>query len=216
MKNTARKTDRKRVAWRFIVVAALMTFGAAACGGGGEEVEDKNPVRAAAKEAVAEKLDEAAKKADEKLDQAIQGAPDIRVEEVLGKSDEAKSPLETYSYDPINKVDPFAETDASADLPLLGSSDENVLTKYEIRYFRLVGIINDEAQARAIFEDPAGRSYVVTTGTPIGRNLGVIDAILNDAVVVTEKRIIPGTDELETVPLSIRLHPEREEGTPSK
>ncbi|MCC6158029.1 MAG: pilus assembly protein PilP [Deltaproteobacteria bacterium] len=194
-----------------------------ACGGSDSEPADDS-AKAAAKDGgkTETKTAEPAKpeslldKAEEKIEQAVAKSGEIKVEDVLKKSEEAeKGPLDEYAYDPINKVDPFAASTTEAELPASGGADENILTKYEIRYFRLVGVVHDEAQPRAIFEDPKGKSYVVAVGTPIGRNLGVIDAILNDSVIVTEKRVVPGSDGvIETVPLNIKLHPEREqEGT---
>ncbi len=190
-----------------------------ACGGSDSEPADDSAKIAAkegAKAGDAAKPDSLAAKAEEKIEQAVAKSNEVKVEDVLKKSDEAaKGPLDEYAYDPINKVDPFTASTAEAELPSPGGADENILTKYEIRYFRLVGVVHDEAQPRAIFEDPKGKAYVVAVGTPIGRNLGVIDAILNDSVIVTEKRVVPGSDGvIETVPLNIKLHPEREqEGT---
>lgn len=186
-----------------------------ACGGSDSEPADDS-AKAAAKDAgktESAKAESPVAKAEEKIEQAVAKSGEVKVEDVLKKSEEAeKGPLDEYAYDPINKVDPFAAASAATELPSPGGADENILTKYEIRYFRLVGIVHDEAQPRAMFEDPKGKAYVVAVGTPIGRNLGVIDAILNDSVIVTEKRVVPGSDGvIETVPLNIKLHPEREQ-----
>ena len=191
-----------------LVVLVAFSFLLAACGGGvkNEEAAAKTDVQGAGK------TDEGAKasKTAEKIEKAIEKSTEIKMESLIKMSKEAKAQT-SYTYDPINKVDPFSRFIASMGAPALGGKDENVLTKYEIRYFRLVGIVVDEAQPRAIFEDPRGHAFVVGIGAPIGRNMGVIDQILPDKVVVMEQRFVPGGPvEYETVPVVIKLHPEQE------
>jgi len=199
-----------------ILVAALVLFVAAAflfagCGCGGKE-ENKTPGlldKTKMKKEKAGKEAETEEAAPTIAPAAAPKAPEPKME--ITKVGESKN-QEPYSYDPINKIDPFAQYEPNVELPTgPAGKDENTLTKYEIRYFRLVGIIADESQPRAIFEDPRQHAYVVTVGTPIGRNLGVIEQILPDSVVVSEQRFVPGgPNELETVQLVIKLHPDRE------
>jgi len=120
-----------------------------------------------------------------------------------------------YQYNPINKVDPFVSfTEAGFDQPSSsGSEAGGVLTQFEVRYFRLVGIVASEDQPRAIFEDARGHAYVVGIGTKIGRNNGVIEQINDASVLIIEKRIkftVEGGEPV-SVPLTINLHPLREE-----
>lgn len=111
-----------------------------------------------------------------------------------------------YQYDPINKPDPFRPYAPRESLD--SGAQDNPLLKYEVRYFKLVGIIQSTEMPLAIFEDPNGKSYTVKTGDLIGKNGGSIRAILRDAVVITETRIAWASEGTETVEMNIRLRPE--------
>ena len=111
----------------------------------------------------------------------------------------------TYSYDPINKPDPFRPYAPRQFRP---TDTDNPLLKYEVRYFKLVGIIRSTDSPFAIFEDPSGRAYTVHVGDLIGKNGGHIRAIMEDAVVVEETRISWGGEGTETVEMTIRLRPQ--------
>jgi len=60
------------------------------------------------------------------------------------------------------------------------------LERYEVGQLKLVGIIWDIPEPRAMVEDTAGLGYVVTIGTPIGRNDGKVKLIGPKEVVVEE------------------------------
>jgi type IV pilus assembly protein PilP len=114
---------------------------------------------------------------------------------VKAKEEEAKSELEqvAYHYDPAGKTDPFRpliveETKGSKGI---GRKVGNLqpLQKYDLDQLKLVGIISDANPPRALIEDVAGDGYIVTLGTVIGRNDGVVTAISENEVVVEEKQI---------------------------
>jgi Tfp pilus assembly protein PilP len=60
------------------------------------------------------------------------------------------------------------------------------LERYEVGQLKLVGIIWDIPEPRAMVEDTAGLGYVVTLGTPIGRNDGKVKIIGPKEVVIEE------------------------------
>ena len=60
------------------------------------------------------------------------------------------------------------------------------LERYEISQLKLVAIIWDIKEPRAMVEDGAGLGYVVKVGTPIGSNDGKIKIIHRNEVVVEE------------------------------
>ena len=60
------------------------------------------------------------------------------------------------------------------------------LQRYEIGQLKLVGIISRVEPPRAMVEDSAGMGFILTPGTPIGRNGGVVTDIQDRAVVVEE------------------------------
>ncbi|MCB9477296.1 MAG: pilus assembly protein PilP [Deltaproteobacteria bacterium] len=208
-----------------MAVALVLTFALilSACGGGSAPEPEPAPAAPAAPaaeeakpEAVAtpaptpEKEKTEAEMAQEKMEKKFEKPAEADLA-ALQEAEKEETGKPVYSYDPINKVDPFSQSNIGSGDDDFGPDDGTVLTQYEIKYFRLVGVVFDEASPRAIFEDPRGRAYVVSVGTPIGRNLGVIEQILPEAVVVSEQRFVPGgLNELETVQVVIKLHPERE------
>jgi Tfp pilus assembly protein PilP len=60
------------------------------------------------------------------------------------------------------------------------------LERYELSQLKLVGIVWDIKEPRAMIEDGGGLGYVVKLGTPIGNNDGKVKAIHRNEVVVEE------------------------------
>jgi type IV pilus assembly protein PilP len=60
------------------------------------------------------------------------------------------------------------------------------LERYEISQLKLVAIVWDIKEPRAMVEDSAGLGYVVKAGTPIGSNDGKVKTIHRNEVVVEE------------------------------
>jgi len=90
-------------------------------------------------------------------------------------------------YDPGRHRDPFRP-------PTIASSTVSVsprtpLERYEIGQLRLVGVVWDGATARAMVEDSAGLGYIVTAGTPIGSNGGVVRRVEPRRVLIEESAI---------------------------
>jgi type IV pilus assembly protein PilP len=70
----------------------------------------------------------------------------------------------------------------------LSRSRENLspLERLDIGQLRIVGIVWDVKEPRAIVEDSAGLGYTVKVGTPIGSNDGRVKVIRRDQIVVEE------------------------------
>ncbi len=51
----------------------------------------------------------------------------------------------------------------------------------------LKGILWGTAERKAIIEDGAGKGYIVTVGTPVGNQDGVVSAIFQDRIVIRQK-----------------------------
>jgi Tfp pilus assembly protein PilP len=112
-----------------------------------------------------------------------------------------QTPDNAYSYNPLNKPDPFKpfvdvqittakkekETKAESIFPLQREGIES---------FKLVGIIGDQVRRVAVVEDSAKKFYPLLIGTRIGLHNGKVTDILADRVTVDEldgkkiKRII--------------------------
>ena len=60
------------------------------------------------------------------------------------------------------------------------------LERFELGQLKIVGIVWDIKEPRAMIEDTAGLGYVVKIGTPIGSNDGKVKTIHRDQIVIEE------------------------------
>lgn len=60
------------------------------------------------------------------------------------------------------------------------------LQKYELGQLKVAGVISGPSVPRAMVEDGVGMGYIVTIGTPMGPNGGVVTAILPGRIVIDE------------------------------
>ncbi|MBI3770905.1 MAG: pilus assembly protein PilP [Deltaproteobacteria bacterium] len=88
-------------------------------------------------------------------------------------------------YDPNSHRDPFRPpnlTPAVADK----LDPRTPLEGYEIGQLKLVGIVTEAGNIRAMVEDSAGLGYIVTTGTSIGSSGGVVRSIEQRRILIQE------------------------------
>ena len=91
-----------------------------------------------------------------------------------------------YVYDASGKRDPFRPLFLLRRPAAQAVEPMTPLQRYEIGQLRLVGVIYDLAPPRAMVEDSSGLGFIVTPGTAIGPNGGVVTAIRPRQVVVEE------------------------------
>ena len=91
-----------------------------------------------------------------------------------------------YAYDPTGKRDPFRPLFLLRRPAAQSAEPATPLQRYEIGQLRLVGVVFDLAPPRAMVEDSSGLGFIVTPGTAIGPNGGVVTAIRPRQVVVEE------------------------------
>jgi type IV pilus assembly protein PilP len=107
-------------------------------------------------------------------------------------------------YDPTGKIDPFAAlvrdepVTAARDVEIAGEDatatdkkrekrvPQTPLEKIELNQLRLRAIILASSGNRALVEEASGKGYILTTGTYIGKNQGIVTKISKDSVVVEE------------------------------
>ncbi|MBI3302287.1 MAG: pilus assembly protein PilP [Deltaproteobacteria bacterium] len=95
---------------------------------------------------------------------------------------------DTYRYDPAGKRDPFLSPFTAA-TPELGTAEEQPKTplqRFDLGQLKLVGVIWEASEPKALIEDSGGLGYIVTRGTLIGSKGGVIKTIEPKRVVVEE------------------------------
>jgi len=113
-----------------------------------------------------------------------------------------------YTYDPTGRKDPFrpfrpaivaAPTPAEKPAPPspLNNSQSKVevpaqpveldpLQSYDVTQYKVVGIMWDTHNPKAVIKDPQGKSFVIRKQTKIGRSSGFVVAIREGEVVVVE------------------------------
>lgn len=96
--------------------------------------------------------------------------------------------LEPYIYDPRGRRDPFAPVDNSVVQVGAGQPIRPLLPleKYELDQIKLIGIIWDVNDPKAMFMDPTSKVHVLSKDQRIGRNQGYIAVIREGEVVVVE------------------------------
>lgn len=128
--------------------------------------------------------------AKEKIRQTFGGkaAPETKADPVdlTVPSKSPGVPAATLKMDPSRR-DPFQPKTlrAKTDKP---RNRENLspLERFELSQLKLVGIVWDIGDPRAMVEDSGGLGYVVKVGTPIGSNDGKVKAIHRNEVIVEE------------------------------
>lgn len=108
----------------------------------------------------------------------------------------------TYYYNPAGKTDPFEPFDISKVRPTTALTP---LQQFSLDQLTVRGIIWGVSNAKAIIEDPTGKTYIVGIGTKIGKNNGVIIRILNDKIVVLEQYTDVFTGKIKTNEVTMEL-----------
>jgi Tfp pilus assembly protein PilP len=98
------------------------------------------------------------------------------------------SPEDTYRYNPAGKRDPFFSPLYRVAEQAAMTSDETKtpLQRLDLGQFKVVGIILETGESKALIEDNSGLGYIVTSGTLIGAKGGVIKSIESGRILVEE------------------------------
>lgn len=91
-----------------------------------------------------------------------------------------------HAYDPAGKRDPFRPLSMLRAPQPQKVEPLTPLQRYELGQLKLVGVVQNIDPPRAMVEDSAGLGFILTPGTPIGRNGGVVAEIRGREVVVEE------------------------------
>lgn len=105
-----------------------------------------------------------------------------------GPADAAAPAGAAGPYDPARHRDPFRPPNLTPQVAADKGTPRTPLEAYEIGQLKLVGIVQDGGSTRAMVEDSAGLGYIVTAGTPIGSSGGVVRAIEQRRVLISETK----------------------------
>lgn len=108
-------------------------------------------------------------------------------EEANPAADSERAAELAYTYDPVNRRDPFKTY--FDELILVEADLENLteLQRIELDKLTLVGVVTGTATPMAMVEDSTGRGYTVKIGTLIGKRFGQVKQIRRGEVVVQEE-----------------------------
>ena len=112
-------------------------------------------------------------------------------------------PDDDRPFDPTGRRDPFRPPRATA----VTRTGEPIspLQRYEIGQLKLVAIIYDTTQPRAVVEDDQGLGYIVRVGTAIGANGGRVRDIERGRVLIEEDSIdFYGESHVSNVVMELR------------
>lgn len=158
----------------------------------------------AADESPAQKTKQAVEKVREAPGTAAKGLESLKeagkakLQEIFPTKPAAQSPTDTLTvpakkpespqprYSATGKRDPFRPLALKAKPVQRPRETLSPLERYELGQLKLVGIIWNVQEPRAMVEDDAGLGYTVKAGTPIGQNDGKIKSIQPTEVVVEE------------------------------
>lgn len=109
-----------------------------------------------------------------------------------------------FTYDAAGKRDPFR----SFEWERLVAEESDVrgpLEQFEVAQLSLVAVVWNAGRPRAMVQDPAGQTYIVGPGTRIGKNLGRVLTIGDNAVLIKETYVdLSGQETTKEIELSIR------------
>ena len=97
----------------------------------------------------------------------------------------AETPAGEHAAPQISR-DPFRPTNLRTKTPSRARENLSPLERFELGQLKIVGIIWNLKEPRAMIEDTAGLGYIVKVGTPIGSNDGTVKAIGRSEVIVEE------------------------------
>jgi type IV pilus assembly protein PilP len=89
-------------------------------------------------------------------------------------------------YAPAGRRNPFRPAGLPAKNRRVSRENLSPLERYELGQLKLVGVVWDAQEPKAMVEDGAGLGYVVKVGTAIGSNDGKIKAINKNEIVIKE------------------------------
>ena len=124
-----------------------------------------------------------------KLRQSLGGKPaaDAKDDPGNGSQTEKKDiPSIAERFSPAGRRDPFRPMTLRTKTNDQPRENLSPLERFELGQLKVVGIVWDLKEPRAMIEDTAGLGYIVKVGTPIGNNEGKVKAIHRNEVVVEE------------------------------
>jgi type IV pilus assembly protein PilP len=101
---------------------------------------------------------------------------------------EEVTPQEEYTYIPGERRDPFESLLFRGEEAGAAGDELTPLQKVNVEDLKLVGIVKNPDGNTALIQTPDGKGYFLRGGLPLGKNEGVVAKILEDKMIVKEKK----------------------------
>ncbi len=116
---------------------------------------------------------------------------------------------EGYRYDPTGKPDPFRSyVRVYLSRSKKSNSPSTPLERFDLSQLTVKAVIWGNERPRALITDPSGKGYIISEGTPIGKNSGRVIEIEDNKVVVKET-YVDFAGQASTKEIEMRLHQSR-------
>ncbi len=130
-------------------------------------------------------LKEIGKATKDKLTESL-SEPNPATRESSRISEKQSNFPEGLSGPPTGRRDPFRPFNLTVRSSVKRRENLSPLERYELGQLKLVGVILDSKEPRAMVEDSSGLGYVVKVGTPIGAGDGIVKAIKQNEIIIEE------------------------------
>lgn len=126
-----------------------------------------------------------------------------------------EAPSVTYTYNPLNRRDPFKPflnvDDVQSELPK--NVKASPLASYNLDQLRLVGVVWGELGQIGLVSTTDGGGYTVRVGDRVGKNDGRVREFKKDAIVIEQvHRNALGKVQIASIEMKLRI-PSRDEDT---
>ena len=111
-----------------------------------------------------------------------------------------------FRYDPAGKPDPFQSFIRAYVKAQETDSPTGPLEQFDLSQLSVSAVVWHTERRRALVNDPAGKGYIVSEGTPIGKNRGRVIRI-DDNLVLVKETYVDFHGKATTKDIEMRLHP---------
>lgn len=152
-----------------------------------------------------ERLAAQIKKRQSQPNQGAEAAKGVPVKEAEPAQASFAAIASGYSYDPAGKRDPFRAYHWQRQERLTQEATRGPLEQFDLGQLSVIAVVWETDNARALIQDPSGRAYIVSEGTPVGKNQGRVIHIDDNLVLVKETYLnYEGEETTKDVELRIR------------
>jgi len=100
-----------------------------------------------------------------------------------------ETPIPVYVYDPAGSRDPFSNPLMVVDAAVDSGVPLTPLQKFDLAQLRLIGLIIGKGEPRAMVVAPDKKSFILKTGTKVGKNNGVVILVTTTSVQIKEQYV---------------------------